>query len=251
MRAYRERNKIMMESNWKWTRQQRSEARLRTGWLASIRCRTTAWLVLVLSLSTGCSDNVPVLEDDSEAVKQLKKTGADIVRVPLLSGRRRPGGDPKKSMMGQTVDPTGIRLSGEVFKHLPAVENMTELKLLNGQVTDEMLELLLDCYSLANLELTGTNITDSGLKVLSKVKGLNSLSIGDSQVTAAGLVDVPDSLTVLQLTNLPITDNDLDKLKHLRRLTFINLAGTQVTPDGLAKFKQGRQSLLVMGIKQN
>jgi hypothetical protein len=56
---------------------------------------------------------------------------------------------------------------------------------------------------------------------------------------------------VLQLSNLPISDVDLANLKHLKKLGILVVGGTKVTAAGLAKIKQTRPNLLVVGVKQN
>ena len=194
-------------------------------------------------LCVGCSsDKTPILEDDSQIVIALKKTGADVERIPTLG---------MPNMTGHKIDLTGVDVDSEILELLEQLQTLVSLKLTGEGITDETLARVGKWKNLRDLDLGGSAVTDAGLKHLSSLGVLGTLLLNDTKVTGSGLADVPPSLNSLNLTNLPIDDNELKDLKHLKKLRAISVAGTQVTASGASDFEKGRGFVLVVGIKRN
>ena len=195
-------------------------------------------------LCVGCSDRIPVLEDDSEAIKALKKAGAQVTRglAPGLPNAR-----------AYVVDLSDVKVDSSIAELLGQEEALGALTLTGKRVTDDTLAQIAESATLKNLtmlDLTGAAVTDAGLKHLSVFPKLGTLSLDDTQVTGPGLADIPVTVTSLGLANLPIDDDELQMLKHLKRLKGIRLQGTQVTAAAATKFEASK-GCIVQGIKRD
>jgi len=95
-------------------------------------------------------------------------------------------------------------------------KQLTWLKLENGKVTDQTLEVIKDCKNLSRLSLNHTAITDAGL---AKLKDL-------------------DQLQSLSLVGTKVTFNGINQLKKLKNLKFLYLYQTHVNKAGLLQIKK-------------
>ncbi|KIA94194.1 hypothetical protein OC25_09645 [Pedobacter kyungheensis] len=95
-------------------------------------------------------------------------------------------------------------------------KQLTWLKLENGKVTDQTLEVIKDCKNLTRLSLNYTAVTDAGLAQLKDLDQLQSLSLVGTKVTLSGI-------------------NQLKKLKNLK---FLYVYQTNINRADLLKIKQ-------------
>jgi Leucine-rich repeat (LRR) protein len=188
------------------------------------------------------------------------------------------------SILGKVKKLSFVEISGpiaddQIAKTLASVPTITELRLNNGNLTDDGVKALAALTKLEtvtfsqNKNLKGTSIPGltaaKGLKYLTvtncqlgdlegwgalrNLKGLTGMSLSKGGVTDAGMKEV-GKLTQLKNLNLdgnPITDAGLAEISGLRLLDNLSLADTKITEKAvptLSKFT--KLSFLTVNEKQ-
>ena len=74
------------------------------------------------------------------------------------------------------------------------LQKLTNLNLVNTQITDAGLKQVAKMQQLDELDLNDTQITDAGLKEVAKLQKLETLWVSDTQVTEAGVAELKKAL---------------------------------------------------------
>ena len=102
---------------------------------------------------------------------------------------------------------------------LSRYNDVAVLEMGNPDVTDEILNLLLDLPKLKELTLTETLVTDAGLLTLSKIPTLESLRLQRTKITKEGvttfLADPPPKLIEIDVSGNSIPASALRKWKNV------------------------------------
>ena len=157
----------------------------------------------------GCSKDTP---ETSQAVE----AEAQVIRAP--SPERDPVSTVNEKLIADPIVLSAVHNSIE--KHVGKLnekdlENVTDLKLIDTQITDAGLKDVAKLHNLERLNLINTGVTDTGLKEVAKLEKLNSLNLKFTQITDAGLKDVAklQKLEVLYLNNTQITKTGVAELR--------------------------------------
>lgn len=111
------------------------------------------------------------------------------------------------------------------------MERVTTVNLFKTSMTDEDIDLVLQCPYSEICQLQFTKITDAGIRRLSGLSHLRHLYLSGTLLTDDGCQVFKETshLEVLYLDGTQITDHGVSHLTSLRRLRYLSLAGTEIT----------------------
>jgi beta-lactamase regulating signal transducer with metallopeptidase domain/Leucine-rich repeat (LRR) protein len=121
------------------------------------------------------------------------------------------------SISGHAISGKGIS-----FPHLQS------LNLSGDQVTDAVMDSIVQCHDLRRLGLSYTGVSDEGLKKVASLKELRQLNLDSRVITDAGIAHLADlpKLEYLWLRATDISDESLRHLSRIKSLTRLDLHGS-------------------------
>ncbi len=220
-----------------------------------------SWQQLHADTSIGRAPE-PLSISDMDAIQSIKKAGAlgknEVILIGNITDAALDAFDSCSKTRVVVLKETLIKGPGLAHLiHLP----ITQLDLLDSDLTDRGLKEIAHMDLLKDLNLENTKVTDQGLSNLSSLKNLTDLHLDDDKVTAKGLhylVSLPvlkdltlnrvdcdwsaafaelaqfPSLQVLSLKDTRISNDDLTALKNLKKLYTLNLDFTEITDQGIS-----------------
>jgi Leucine-rich repeat (LRR) protein len=117
---------------------------------------------------------------------------------------------------------------------IAAFEELAELSLRNGDVSDESASNLNQLQSLTSLDLSGTRFGDNGLAKL-QLSNIRSLDLSGSFVSDTGITTIAqwNTLSKLRLHSVSASDATLARVSRLPRLTELDLSFTEAAEETL------------------
>jgi hypothetical protein len=115
--------------------------------------------------------------------------------------------------------------SDESLRPLTSAEQLTELRILKGGVTDTGLGHLRELPGLKTLVVTSEELTDQGMKSIGKLTALTQLDVFRAGLTEKGLGALTGltDLKELYLSGADVRDGDVEPLKTMRHLEWLSL----------------------------
>lgn len=139
-------------------------------------------------------------------------------------------------------------LSDAGLSHLKTLKQLESLHLTNAKITDAGMSHLVALQNLNLLNLNGLSCSDEGLVPLGKLPALRQLALNSfPRVTSQGLahlVGLPN-LTILDLENTPIDDGGVKHLKQMSLLRVLTLRKTRLTAAGIDELKAALPKCLI------
>ncbi|MCL6503232.1 MAG: trypsin-like peptidase domain-containing protein, partial [Pirellulales bacterium] len=196
------------------------------------------------------------------------------VRVLSLSGTRLAGGLAPLAVFSklEVIDLTDTPTSDADLAQLARLANLRELYLNRTLITDVGMERLAECSTLEVLAAAGTQTTGRGLAALAKLPRLQRLSLSlDFTADTLRGAQLPPALAHLQLVGARVTEGgmehlqsathlvsldlsgcnlrqaDLTRLASLSALEYLDLSAAQVSPGQIARLRETRPELRVVG----
>jgi serine/threonine protein kinase/uncharacterized protein YjbI with pentapeptide repeats len=196
------------------------------------------------------------------------------VRVLSLSGTRLAGGLAPLAVFSklEVIDLTDTPTSDADLATLARLANLRELYLNRTLITDVGMERLAECSTLEVLAAADTQITGRGLAALAKLPRLQRLSLSlDFTADTLRGAQLPPALAHLQLVGARVTEGgmehlqsatqlvsldlsgcnlrqaDLTRLASLSALEYLDLSAAQVSPGQIARLRETRPQLRVVG----
>ena len=168
-------------------------------------------------------DHVPQVTADDAVVVEALKRDADLtideagsVQVVQPQGKLV---EPPNRRLGRFFVPR-TRLTDEDLRLAAKLNNLRELNIGGGTISDASLVCLKGLNRLARLDLSDTNITDAGLSNIEGLTSLEELNLSGTKITNAGLRHLAGlrRLEVLALNTTDISSPGLEHLIGLPRL---------------------------------
>ncbi|MEZ6142029.1 MAG: protein kinase [Zavarzinella sp.] len=147
---------------------------------------------------------------------------------------------PNDSFFLTQINLPQTRVTDADLKNIWNVKHLLGLNLAhNNQLTDGIIQNLLQLKDLETLDLAGTKVTDTGVNQLKQLVNLTSLNLLKTLVSDAGSKDFKDlkRLTHLDLSDTLVSDAGVKELKSLTNLNYLNLAFTGVGDAGMQELK--------------
>ncbi len=120
------------------------------------------------------------------------------------------------------------RTTDEALLSLRGARDVSEIRILNGGVSDKGLAHLRELPDLRVLVINSADVTDAGMKVIGTLKRLTTLDIMSVRVTGKGLAELSrlTELSGLHLFAVKLGDQDLSPLKGIRGLKRLSFPPT-------------------------
>jgi hypothetical protein len=133
------------------------------------------------------------------------------------------------------------KTSDDALRLFDSVKKLSEIRILDGGVTDKGLGYLRDLPDLQVLVVDSTGNTDDGMKFIANLKSLRSLDLLQTRLTERGLTSLAklSNLKELYLYSADVRDADIESLKTMQHLDWLYLPSS-VTK---AKLKELRLAL--------
>lgn len=118
-----------------------------------------------------------------------------------------------------------------VFRFLPLVSSVVEVRITRGDVTEALLKHLSALHEVRRISLRHSRTSSDGMVHLANLPNLEQLDLQSTDIHDAALSDVAhiENLTSLNLGFTGISDEGISHLHALANLRQLGLEGTQVT----------------------